>query len=309
MKYKDYYKILNITRYASPEEIKKAYRKLARLYHPDVSQEENAEFKFKEVAEAYDVLSDSTKRQAYDKLGVFKTGQNFKPSQEWEKNYSKTHHSYEEEDLSDLFTHQFDEKSSGSSENTSKDGIDIELSIHLTLEESFHGVEKQVKFSVSELNDKGIFQHIPKEVNVRIPRGAIDGQVLRVRGYGGKGFGGKNGDLKLKIILRPHRLFRLQDYDIHVDVPITPWEAILGIKCEIPTLDDHKILLTIPRSVKHGKEFRIKNKGLPRPDGENGDLFACIKIINPPALGEYEKSLLKQLVENSAFRPRDDFYN
>ncbi|HXJ10014.1 MAG TPA: DnaJ C-terminal domain-containing protein [Burkholderiales bacterium] len=298
MKYKDYYKILGVERGASDEDIKKSYRKLARKYHPDVSKEANAKERFQEVAEAYETLKDKEKRAAYDNLGRFNPGQDFRPSQDW---YQRFGASESEDlggiDLSDLFESlglRGRQRSGFRRSNVPVPGEDYSLTVHLTLEEAFRGAERE-------------FQIGDSRVRARIPKGATDGQQLRLRGKGGPGAnGGPAGSLFLHIALEPHPLFRVSGHDLDLEVPLAPWEAALGAQVEIPTLEG-RVTMKVPAGSQAGQKLRLAGKGLPRPGGGAGDLYAVLTIVVPPSLGEQEKKLYEQLRDASRFDARSRF--
>src|SRR5437667_1958545 len=221
MKYKDYYSILGVDRKASADDIKRAYRKLARKYHPDVSKEPNAEEKFKEVAESYETLKDPEKRAAFDQLGSFQPGQDFRPPPDWWKQFADTQPTFEDIDLADLFA--------GLSGRTGRrqraragpiPGQDYEVPVQITLEQAYHGAEFELDLSLPEYDESGLPRRVPKQLKVRIPRGAVDGQKLRLPGKGGKGMnGGRDGDVYLNIVLAPHSLFRVSGHDVYLDLP------------------------------------------------------------------------------------------
>ena len=299
MKYKDYYAILGVERGASADEIKKAYRKLAQKFHPDVSKEAGAEEKFKEVAEAYQTLKDPEKRAAYDQLGSgFREGQDFRPPPDWEKQFhfrdgqGAGAFSFDDLDLGDLF-----ESLRGRGRREARDipipGRDYEARIHLTLEEAHNGTQVDLA--------------LEKPIKVRIPKGAADGQRLRLRGQGGKGInGGRDGDLYLDIVLHPHSLFRASGHDLYLDLPLAPWEAALGATVEVPTLDG-RVALKIPPQTAAGKKLRLARKGLAKPGGGEGDLYAVVQIVNPTVLSPRSRELFEELAKASRFDPRGHF--
>jgi curved DNA-binding protein len=305
MKYKDYYKILGVERSASEDDIKKAYRKLARKYHPDVSKEADAKEKFQEVSEAYETLRDKEKRAAYDSLGSgFRPGQDFRPPPDW---FDRFGGGRSEDlggvDLSDLFESLgafgratgFGRRGGAQRGRTMAfPGEDYEVPVRLTLEEAYRGAERTV-----QLDGRGF--------TARIPRGATDGQRLRLRGKGGPGAnGGPPGDLYLQIQLEPHPLFRASGHDLDLDVPLAPWEAALGAQVEIPTLEG-RVTLKIPPGSQDGQKLRLAGKGLPRPAGGAGDLYAVLEIAVPATLTAREKQLFEELREASRFNPRGRF--
>jgi curved DNA-binding protein len=300
VKYKDYYKILGVARGAGDEEIKKAYRKLARKYHPDVSKEANAKERFQEVAEAYETLRDKEKRAAYDSLGSFRPGQDFRPPPDWFDRFGAGRaEDLRDVDLSDLFESmgifgRAAGRRGGFGRSTPIPGEDYETTVRIGLEEAFRGTERA-------------FQLDGRELRARIPRGATDGQRLRLRGKGGPGAnGGPPGDLYLQIALEPHPLYRASGHDLEIEVPLAPWEAALGAQVEVPTLEG-RVALKVPPGSKGGQKLRLAGKGLPRPGGGAGDLYAVLNIVVPATLTEREKKLFEELRESSRFEPRSRF--
>lgn len=294
MKYKDYYAALGVKRDASADDIKKAYRKLAQKYHPDVSKEKGAEERFKEIGEAYQTLKDPEKRAAYDQLGSgYRPGQDFRPPPDWEQRFAGGEggggaFSFDDLDLSDLFEHLSRRSGGGRARSTQPfPGPDYEARAELSLEDAFRGTE-------FDLNG----------TRVRIPKGATDGQRLRIKGQGGPGInGGRNGDLYVDIVLRKHPLYRPDGHDLYMDLPLAPWEAALGAEVEVPTLAG-VVSLKVPAGTQSGRKLRLGKRGLPKPGGGEGDLYAIAQIVNPPELNEREKSLLAQLRDQSKFNPR-----
>jgi len=308
MKYKDYYSILGVDRGADADEIKKAYRKLARKYHPDVSKETNAEEKFKEVAEAYETLRDPEKRAAFDQLGSFQPGQEFRPPPDWWKQFADTGPTFEDIDLADLFAGLTrGHARQGRGGKIPVPGEDYEVAVHVTLEQAFHGAEVDLDLTLPEYDDQGFPRRVPRKLKVRIPRGATDGQKLRVPGKGGKGLnGGRDGDLYLSIVLHPHSLFRVTGHDLYLDLPLAPWEAVLGTTVKMPT-PGGPVNLKVPPGTRAGQQLRLAGRGLPKPHGAAGDLFAIVQVAVPTVLNERERGLFKQLAEGSTFNPRGHF--
>jgi curved DNA-binding protein len=296
MKYKDYYQTLGVARGASDEDIKKAYRRLARKYHPDVSKEPDAKDRFQEVSEAYETLRDKEKRAAYDNLGRHASGQEFRPPPDWFDRFGRGGAPggtpFEDIDLSDLFESLGVRRGArGRRGSVPMQGEDYAVTVRLTLEEAAQGTERDFRIGDSA-------------VHARIPKGATDGERLRLRGKGGPGtHGGAPGDLYLHIVLEPHPLFRPSGHDLDLEVPIAPWEAALGAAVDVPTLDG-RISMKVPAGSRSGQKLRIAGKGLPKPGGGAGDLYAVLAIVVPPALGEREKSLYEQLRDASRFDPR-----
>jgi curved DNA-binding protein len=264
LEYKDYYKTLGVAKTAPADEIKKSYKKLAHKYHPDVSKAADAEAKFKEVAEAYTTLKDKEKRDAYDALGTQQAGQRFRPPPEWGNGSSDQRFSYDDIDLSDLFSAFGSGRNAGRQGSSAMPGQDYEVAAEISLEDAFNGTILELNLSVPEYDQKGHVQHVPRTFKTRIPQGVTDKQRLRLRGKGGKGFnGGADGDLYLNIRFKPHALFRADGHDLYVDLPITPWEAALGASVEVPTLSG-AIKLKITAGTNSGQKLRLAKKGYPK---------------------------------------------
>ena len=304
MKYKDYYKILGVQRGAGDEEIKKAYRKLARKFHPDVSKEANAKEKFQEVSEAYETLRDKEKRAAYDSLGSgFRPGQDFRPPPDWFDRFGGGGRAEDLHgvDLGELFESmgifgraQRRGGASGFGRRSAFPGEDYEVPVRLTLEEAYRGTERTVQLD-------------GRPFTARIPPGATDGQRMRLRGKGGPGMnGGPAGDLYLQIVLDPHPLFRASGHDLDIDVPLAPWEAALGAAVEVPTLEG-RVTMKVPPGSRAGQKLRLSGKGLPKPGGGSGDLYAVLAIAVPATLTETERQLFEELRKTSRFDPRARF--
>jgi curved DNA-binding protein len=308
VKYKDYYKILGLARGASDEEIKKAYRKLARKYHPDVSKEPDAKERFQEVSEAYETLKDKEKRAAYDNLGRFNPGEDFRPSQDWYQRFRERGAgggaTADFEDLGDIdLSDLFESLGLGGKRrqgggfrraNIPIPGEDYAVTVRLGLDEAFRGTEREFRIGSNQ-------------VRARIPRGATDGQSLRLRGKGGPGAnGGPPGDLMLHIALEPHPLFRVSGHDLDLEVPLAPWEAALGAQVEIPTLEG-RVAMKVPAGSQTGQKLRLAGKGLPKPGGGAGDLYAVLSVAVPASLTEKEKQLYEALRSASRFDPRSKF--
>ena len=312
MKYKDYYAILGVERNADEETIKKAYRRLARKYHPDVSKEKDAEEKFKEVKEAYETLKDSEKRTAYDHLGQHRPGSDFEPPPgSWSnfEGFNEGQFNFEGIDLSDFLSGMYGRSGGRQSRRRSSTipGQDYEVATHLTLEEANSGKEIELDLAVPEYDAQGFVRQVPKKFKARIPKGATNGQRLRLAGKGGKGFnGGQDGDLYLIITLHPHPLFRVDKHDLYIDLPISPWEAVLGTSIRVPTLSG-AVQLKIPPGTRAGQQLKLSGRGLATRDGKAGDLFAIVQIVVPSVINEREQALFKQLAEISTFNPRGHF--
>lgn len=311
MQYKDYYRTLGVPRDASADAIKKAYRVLARKYHPDVSKEKNAEERFKDVAEAYEVLRDPKKRAAYDRLGTWQAGQDFRPPPGWEQSRRGFHFDMGGGggDFSEFFSQLFGGSArSPGRRGFSQAGEDARASVELTLQQAMEGTEATVQVAGRVHDASNHSRQIQGPVRVRIPKGVTDGQVMRVPGKGERGAaGGRDGDLYLTIRLLPHPVFRTEGHDILLDLPVSPWEAALGASVEIPTPEGHA-RLRVPAGVRSGQKLRMAGRGLPRAGGsEPGDLLAVIQIVVPPSLSDRERALFQELGEASSFRPREHF--
>lgn len=311
MKYKDYYAVLGVARDASADDIKKAYRKLARKFHPDVSTETGAEERFKEVSEAYETLHDPEKRAAYDQLGTYTPGQEFRPPPNWGQAFGGTPFGgaggFEDIDLADLFAGLGARGPGGRGRTDPAPGRDYEAAVRIPLEQAFSGTEIELDFSTPQWGEDGAIQRVPRQVKVRIPRGVTDGQRLRVPGKGGKGLrGGGDGDLYLDIEVLAHPLFRTNGLDLELDLPLAPWEAVLGTTVKMPT-PGGTVALKVPPNTRAGARLRLANRGLARPDGTAGHLYAVVDIVVPTHVGDAERALYQQLAERSTFDPRAHF--
>jgi curved DNA-binding protein len=311
MKYKDYYAILGVERAASLEQIKKAYRRLAQKHHPDVSKEAGAEERFKEIAEAYQTLKDKEKRAAYDQLGSHSAGQEFQPPPDWRQQWQPSGEetfSADDLDLSALFEHLRSGRS-GQGARMSMAGQDYEVAVPITIEQAYTGTEIDLDLQMPEYDAQGRVHRTPHAFKARIPKGATDGQRLRVPGKGGKGIhGGRNGDLYLNISLRPHPYFRANGHDLYLDLPLAPWEAVLGTSVEVPT-PGGSVRLKVPPGTQGARQLRLPGRGLPKPKGGEGDLYAVVQIAVPSVASEREQTLYRELSESSAFDPRAHFIN
>ena len=307
MKYKDYYAILGVGRDASAEEIKKAYRKLARKYHPDVSKEADAEERFKEVAEAYEALKDPEKRAAYDQLGRHAAGQEFQPPPDWGERFAGAQTIFDDLDLADLFAGLTGRRGAGARGRGPASGRDYEAAVNLSFDQAFHGTEIELDLAVLEYDEHGAARRVPHRVRVRIPKGVTDGAQLRVPGKGGKApAGGRDGDLYLDIRVEPHPLYRVSGQDLYVELPLAPWEAVLGTRVNLPT-PGGTVSLKVPPGTRAGQQLRLGGRGIARPGAPAGDLYAIVSIVVPSVLDERERALFQQLAENSTFNPRAHF--
>lgn len=315
MEFKDYYKIMGVAREATQDEIKRAYRKLARKYHPDVSKEPEAEKRFKEVGEAYEVLKDPEKRAAYDQLGAnWKAGQEFRPPPDWDANFefSGGFNGADTAAFSDFFESLFGRDFAGASafrggrrsaaHGFQAQGEDHHAKVLIDLEDAFHGAMRSLTLQVPEIDAKGHVLTRGRTLNVRIPKGVRQGQQIRLSGQGAPGIGsGKAGDLYLEVEFRPHPLYQVDGRDLYLNLPIAPWEAALGAQVKAPT-PNGIIDLKIPAGSASGRKLRIKGRGIP---GANpGDLYAVLQIALPPGDSEEAKAFYRRMAEELKFNPR-----
>jgi curved DNA-binding protein len=341
MEYKDYYKVLGVEKNASQDDIKHAYRRLARKYHPDVSKEAGAEEKFKDLQEAYEVLKDSEKRAAYDQLGSnWKQGQDFRPPPGWNnantRFYSSGDGDFDQGDLggfSDFFANLFGgrgqqgqagaqhhaggqrhagggggpfrgfQQRGGHGQGFAQRGHDQHAVANISLEEAFRGTVRTIQLQMPELDAHGQMHQSLRTIKVTIPAGAAQGQQLRLAKQGGPGMnGGEAGDLYLKINIQPHPMFSLQGKDIYLTLPVTPWEAALGAEIHIPTLGGRVGLKVAPNS-QTGQKLRLKGRGMPGKP-ESGDQYAVLQIDTPPAQSDEQKQVYEKMAQVMPFDPR-----
>jgi len=306
MKYKDYYATLGVERTATEADIKNAYRKLARKYHPDVSKEANAEEKFKEVGEAYETLKDPEKRAAYDQLGPHSSGEEFRPPPDWQQSFGGGQFSFDDLDLGDLFA------GLAGRQRTSRragaiPGADYEAGVRLPFDQAYAGTEIELDLIAVEYDEQGGAKRVPHRLKVRIPPGVVDGQKLRVPGKGGKGLrGGRDGDLYLDISVESHPLYRTDGLDVHMDLPLAPWEAVLGTSVDMPT-PAGTVSLKVPPGTRAGQKLRLGGRGLKRPDGTAGHFYAVVQIAVPTVVDDRQRDLYRQLATASSFSPRAHF--
>ncbi len=319
MEYRDYYQMLGVARTATADEIKKAYRRLARKFHPDVSKEANAEQKFKEVQEAYEVLKDPEKRAAYDQLGSdWKSGQAFRPPPEWANGFEFRgagprggfgQQSFEDEGgYSDFFSSLFGGASpfagagAGARSSRSRAGRDHHARIEIDLEEAYRGGSRTLDLKRPELKPDGTLELRAHTVRVTIPPGVTEGQQIRLAGQGeAAGGGGRPGDLYLEVHIPPHRLFQLEGRDVTLTLPIAPWEAALGASVPVPTLAGN-VDMRIPAAAQSGQKLRLRGRGLPGPQA--GDQYVLLKVVVPPAQSPEARALYEEMQRVMAFNPR-----
>jgi curved DNA-binding protein len=313
MEYRDYYKILGVQRNATDEEIKKAYRRLARKYHPDVSKEKNAEEKFKEVQEAYEVLRDKEKRAAYDQLGSqWKAGDQFRPPPNWGRGFefrTGPDMDFEGMGFSDFFSTLFGGggpfAGTAGTRTRSRAGRDLQAQTEITLEEAFHGTQRTLEVRKPEYKADGTVETRTQTVRVSIPAGITDGQMLRLAGQGSPGIGGgRAGDLYLEVRIRPHDRYQLSGKDVTLTLPVAPWEAALGATVAVPTLGG-PVEMRIPAGAQSGQKLRLRGRGL--PGNPPGDQLVQLKIVVPPANSAKARALYEQMQRELPFDPRADF--
>lgn len=327
MKYKDYYQILGVSREAQPDEIKRAYRRLARKYHPDVSKEPDAEARFKEVSEAYEVLRDPEKRARYDQLGGrWREGEEFTPPPGWEAHYdfgdSFARDGFGGQpfrggayrgagfDFSDFFESLFGAGGGGGgpragaarARGARARGADQHLRIRISLEEAYAGAEKTLQLQRPELDAHGQVTTKAQTLRVKIPAGVTPGQQIRLPGQGQAGLAGTgHGDLYLEVELLPHPLYQVEGKDVHLTLPIAPWEAALGATVKVPTLGG-KVDLKVPAGSRSGQKLRLRGRGLGgrRP----GDQYVVLQIVTPAADSASARELYARMAREMAFNPR-----
>lgn len=315
MEFKDYYTTLGVARTATDDEIKRAYRKLARKYHPDVSKEKNAEERFKEVQEAYEVLKDPKKREAYNQLGSqWKSGQDFRPPPGWQgfsgfdgaADFSGGGEGFG--GFSDFFESIFGQARAGARQRHQRgpfqqQGRDEHAKIAISLEDAFRGGSKTVQLQVPEMDAQGRMHHAIRSLKITIPAGITAGQQLRLAKQGTPGSGGgAPGDLYLEMEIEPHRLYTLQGHDVYLTLPITPWEAALGAKVTVPTLGG-SVEVKIAPGAQGGQKLRLKGRGLPKKPTP-GDQYVVLQVIVPPVKTDAERALYEKMAQEMACDPR-----
>lgn len=311
VKFIDYYKLLGVDRGATQDEVQKAYRKLARKYHPDISKEPDAEERFKELGEAYEVLKDPEARARYDRFGRGnREGHTVRPPSGWQ-GQAWGGDSGEMGDFSEFFKTFFGDRARHGGGfrrevNFQEDPFgagwaapppEERAEVTISLREAFSGTQRELVMRRREPTPHGGWSEGERSVTVRIPPGAVEGTTLRLRGQGAQGPGGK-GDLLLTIKVAPDPRFRLAGHNLHVDVEVNPWEAVLGAELQVPTLDG-TATTKIPAGVQPGQKLRLRGKGLPGKKGGRGDLFAHIKLRIPKNVSESAQALWRQLAEES----------
>jgi curved DNA-binding protein len=312
MEFKDYYKIMGVKRDATQDEIKRAYRKLARRYHPDVSKEADAEDRFKEIGEAYEVLKDPEKRAAYDQLGAdWKAGQDFRPPPDWDQGFEFHGGGFtaaDAEQFSDFFESLFGRRGFGGGyagqarREFHARGEDTYAKVLIDLEDAYHGAARTLTLKSTELAPDGRPQLKERTLNVRIPKGVRQGQHIRLAKQGGAGIGkGEAGDLYLEVEFRPHPFYKVEGKDVYLNLPVAPWEAALGAKIKVPT-PTGPVDLKIPVNSSGGRRLRLKGRGIPAR--EPGDLYVVLQIALPRADTDAARSAYEEFEKALMFNPR-----
>lgn len=305
MEYKDYYETLGVTKDATQDDVKRAYRKLARKFHPDLNKDEGAEGRFKEIGEANDVLSDPEKRAAYDQLGTgYQAGQDFQPPPDWDQGFE---HSGGEQDaaFSDFFEHLFGRGQGAQARQQPQfhaSGQDHHARVLIDLEDAFSGATRAIQMKMPKVTADGHVVTEQRTLNVNIPKGVQPGQHIRLKGQGAPGLGqGRSGDLYLEIEFAPHKLYHIEGRDVYLDLPVAPWEAALGGKVKAPT-PLGVVDITIPENSLQGRKLRLKGRGI--PGKTPGDFYAVLQISLPPAGDEKSREIYQTMAQELSFNPR-----
>ena len=315
MDFKDYYSALGLERTATEDEVRKAYRKLARKYHPDVSKEPDAEARMRELNEAHDVLRDKEKRAAYDQLAdrVARGGSpqgDFQPPPGWDEGFEFNYRPGGEgpadhADFSEFFSSVFGnaQRRGAQRQNFRARGEDHHAAIEITLEDALKGAEREITLRAMEADEQGHMQWKPRTLHVKIPAGMHAGQYIRLAGQGMPGHGGEPaGDLYLEVRIAAHQLYRIEGRDLYMTLPVTPTEAALGAQVQVPTPAGGIVEVTVPRGARSGLKLRLKERGLPgQPPGH---LYLLLEIALPPADTEAARKAYEQLAQAAPFDPR-----
>lgn len=306
MEFKDYYGILGVERGASDDEIRRSYRKLARKYHPDVSKENDAEARMRDVNEAYDVLRDQEKRQAYDNLaaGVSPDG-GFQPPPGWDEGFEFHRGAApgDEAQFSEFFSSLFGgARRHGPQQDFRARGEDHHAAIEVDLEDALHGATRDISLRSMRMDDQGRPQMSTRTLSVRIPAGVREGQYIRLGGQGMPGYGGgENGDLYLEVRFKPHARYRAEGRDLYMSLPVAPWEAALGAQVEAPT-PGGAVEVSIPAGSANGRKLRLRGRGI--PGDPPGDLYLVLELALPPADTEAAKQAYRKMQQDLPFNPR-----
>ena len=316
MDFKDYYEIMGVARDATQDDIKRAYRKLARKYHPDVSKEVDAEARFKELGEAYEVLKDPEKRLAYDQLGSnWKQGQEFRPPPDWNAGFefrggggAAGGPGPGAAGFSDFFESLFGQAGQGGFRPGAgrggfrARGEDHHARVLIEVEDSYTGASRSISLQVPELTADGHVRARQRTLNVKIPKGIRAGQQIRLGGQGGAGLGGAPaGDLYLEVEFNPHRMYRVEQADVYLEVPVAPWEAALGASVQVPT-PLGRVDLKVPAGSAAGRKLRLRGRGL--PGKQPGDLYVVLQIALPPADTPQARAAYEKMRDELPFNPR-----
>ena len=310
MEFKDYYRTLGVARDATADDIKKAFRKLARKYHPDLSKEPGAEARMKEVNEAYAVLSDPEKRAAYDALGRgYRPGQEFRPPPDWDANFEFSGPGFgaEAADFSDFFAELFGRMGGrpreGGFGRREARGEDHHAKVLLDIEDAWRGTTRQISLRVPRMDASGRAVLDTRTLDVRIPKGVREGQLIRLAGQGSPGLGGgPPGDLLLEVHFSPHPRYQASGRDLQVDLPVAPWEAALGSVIPVPLPDGSLLKVRIPAGAQSGRQLVVHGKGI--PGNPPGDLELTVRVVLPPADTARAKELYETMAHELKFDPR-----
>ncbi len=314
MKFIDYYEVMGVEEDASVDEIKKAYRRLARKYHPDVSKEEGAEEKFKQLGEAYEVLKDKEKRAEYDQLKKYgyRGGSDFTPPPGWQSREDFHGGGFTDADIggfSEFFETIFGHPGmgrryagEGAPGGFSVRGQDMHHRISISLEEAFSGAMRTISLRTQAVDAHGQVSPSSKTLNIKIPPGVTHGQKIRLQGQGGAGIGGgPNGDLFLEVEIALHKNYTVEGKDVTLVLPMAPWEAALGATIDVPTLAGN-VSLKVPAGARSGQRLRLKGRGM--PGAPAGDQYVVLQITNPPMKTDSDKELMRQMKKQMGFNPR-----
>lgn len=305
MDFKDYYKALGVAESATDEEIKRAFRKAARKYHPDVNKDASADQKFKDVNEAYEVLKDPEKRAAYDQLGQDPSpgAGGVRPPPAWDSGYEFSQgNSDNEEVFSDFFETLFRQRQSGPTGMRTGRGSDSHARVEISVEDAFQGTSRVLSLRSPAVGPDGQVRMHDRSISVKIPKGVFEGQHIRLKGQGSPSLdGGPAGDLFLEVTFAAHPVYRPEGKNLYLDLPIAPWEAALGGHVVLPT-PSGKVDLRIPKNARSGQTLRLKGKGL--PGAAAGDIFATLKIVNPKVTTSEARELFEKMAEKMPFDPR-----
>ena len=313
MRYKDYYKIMGVARDASQDDIKKAYRRLARKYHPDVSDKPDAEQLFKDLGEAYAVLKDPEKRAAYDELGTnWKAGQEFRPPPDWDAGFEFGGRGFDtgrpgtfSDFFEELFGGGMGRDFAGGRAQFDAHGQDHHAKVLINLEDAYRGATRAITLRTPEVNAGGHVITKSRQLNIKIPKGVRKGQRIRLAGQGSPGVGGgRAGDLYLDVDFEPHPLYRVDGKDVYLDVPLTPWEAALGTTIKVPT-PAGRVDLKIPAGTRNGQRLRLNNRGI--PGNPAGHLYVIAQLTLPPADSEAARQLYHKMRDELPYNPRKHF--